>query len=95
MKSPPFLDQMFRCVRPPARPFGSNHRAKALNEPKRATETTARFPFDGLAEQKQNASPSSRSPADQSPKHQHNLTDGRDVTSWLDVPFLRQHVNRK
>lgn len=61
--SPPFLDQMLRCVRPPARPLGSDHRPKALNDPKQTTETATRLLFDGLVEQKQKASPSSRPPA--------------------------------
>lgn len=63
MTSPPFLDQMIRCVSPPVRLFAPNHRAKALNEPKPAKETVTRRLFDGLVEQKQKSSPSSRSEA--------------------------------
>ncbi|KAG7224377.1 hypothetical protein INR49_004719 [Caranx melampygus] len=74
---------MPRCVRPPARPFGSNHRAKALNETKRATEATTRFLFDSLVEQNKTRL---RLPVLRPTSPQHQQSDGAcDVTSWAEL----------
>lgn len=65
------LDQKVRCVRPPDRPLGSNHRAKALNDPVRPTGRAARLGSTVLL----NKNKKSPLPQRERTKHQHRLTE--------------------